>query len=173
PYPEPLQLGKAVGVLEHVDRLELDPVFDQKLFCFQATGLQRGGADVVVSPYITGGKRMAAAALRPQVMDFVDGILTGTNRTFYMEEFLIAADSCPYVGQTLREAHLRSKSGALVLAIRHTNGELTVGPTANTRLMPGDFLICMGTDQQLRRLNQILSPIRSRHLRAPREDRGG
>ncbi|NET38739.1 MAG: potassium channel family protein, partial [Cyanothece sp. SIO1E1] len=37
--------------------------------------LQRGGADVVVSPYITGGKRMAAAALRPQVMDFVDGIL--------------------------------------------------------------------------------------------------
>jgi voltage-gated potassium channel len=27
--------------------------------------LQRGGADAVISPYITGGKRMAAAALRP------------------------------------------------------------------------------------------------------------
>ncbi len=37
--------------------------------------LQRAGADAVISPYITGGKRMAAAALRPQVMDFVDGIL--------------------------------------------------------------------------------------------------
>jgi len=33
--------------------------------------LQRAGADAVVSPYITGGRRLAAAALRPQVMDFV------------------------------------------------------------------------------------------------------
>jgi voltage-gated potassium channel Kch len=48
--------------------------------------LQRAGADAVVSPYITGGKRMAAAALRPQVMDFVDGILTGADRELYMEE---------------------------------------------------------------------------------------
>lgn len=44
--------------------------------------LQRAGADSVVSPYITGGKRMAAAALRPQVMDFVDGILSSGDRTF-------------------------------------------------------------------------------------------
>ncbi len=51
--------------------------------------LQRGGADAVISPYITGGKRMAAAALRPQVMDFVDGILTGADRQLYMEEFLL------------------------------------------------------------------------------------
>jgi voltage-gated potassium channel len=49
--------------------------------------IQRAGADAVVSPYITGGKRLASAALRPQVMDFVDGILTGTDRSFYMEEF--------------------------------------------------------------------------------------
>lgn len=49
--------------------------------------LQRAGADAVVSPYITGGKRLAAAALRPQVMDFVDGIITGSNRSYYLEEF--------------------------------------------------------------------------------------
>ncbi|HCV32054.1 MAG TPA: potassium channel protein, partial [Microcoleaceae bacterium UBA9251] len=76
--------------------------------------LQRGGADAVVSPYITGGKRMAAAALRPQVMDFLDGILTGTENSFYMEEFLVNPDSCVYVGETLRDAKLRSQSGALV-----------------------------------------------------------
>lgn len=130
--------------------------------------LQRGGADAVVSPYITGGRRMAAAALRPQVMDFVDGILTGADRELYMEEFLIDPAVCPCVGQTLREARLRSQTGSLVLAIRRTNGTLIGGPTADTQLMPGDLLICMGTAEQLRSLNQILGPIRSKAPRPPK-----
>lgn len=130
--------------------------------------LRRGGADVTISPYITGGKRMAAAALRPQVMDFVDGILTGGDRTFYLEEFLIDESSCPYTGQTLREAKLRLQSGALVLAIRRADSNLTVGPTADTQLLPGDTLICLGTAEQLRSVNQILSPMQSEYPRPPK-----
>ncbi|MGB3204243.1 MAG: potassium channel protein [Crinalium sp.] len=130
--------------------------------------LQRAGADAVVSPYITGGRRMAAAALRPQVMDFVDGILTGTDRAFYMEEFLINPQTCPVVGRTLREARLRSQSGALVLAIRRADGKLIGGPTGETELLPGDLLICMGTAEQLRQLNQILEPIRQNLPRPPK-----
>lgn len=132
--------------------------------------LQRGGADAVISPYITGGKRMAAAALRPQVLDFVDGILTGAGRALYMEEFLIDPAVCPCVGQTLREAKLRSQTGALVLAIRRADGTLIGGPTADTELMPGDLMICMGTVDQLRSLNQILGPIRSTELRPPKHN---
>lgn len=131
--------------------------------------LQRAGADAVVSPYITGGRRLAAAALRPQVMDFVDGILTGTDRAFYMEEFLIDPKICPCVGQTLRDARLRLQSGALVLAIRRGDGELIAGPTGETVLMAGDLLICMGTADQLRQLNQLLGPIRPSSLRLPKQ----
>lgn len=130
--------------------------------------LQRAGADAVVSPYITGGKRMAAAALRPQVMDFVDGILTGADRELYMEEFRLDPDVCPCVGQTLREARLRSQSGALVLAIRRVDGTLIGGPTADTELIAGDLLICMGTAEQLRLLSQILLPMRSTTPRLPK-----
>ena len=130
--------------------------------------LQRAGADAVVSPYITGGRRLAAAALRPQVLDFVDGILTGTDRSFYMEEFLIDPQVCPCVGQTLSEARLRSQSGALVLAIRRVDGTLIGGPTGETRLMGGDSLICMGTAEQLRQLNRILGPIPSPLPRLPK-----
>ena len=130
--------------------------------------LQRAGADAVVSPYITGGKRMAAAALRPQVMDFVDGILTGADRELYMEEFRLDPSVCPCIGQTLREARLRTQTGALVLAIRRTDGSLIGGPTADTELMPEDLLICMGTAEQLRQLNQILGPIGSKPLRPPK-----
>ncbi|MEM1370246.1 MAG: potassium channel protein [Cyanobacteria bacterium P01_H01_bin.15] len=130
--------------------------------------LQRAGADGVVSPYITGGRRLAAAALRPQVMDFVDGILTGTDRSFYMEEFLIDPKICPSVGQTLSEARLRSQSGALVLAIRRVDGTLIGGPMGDTILQAGDLLICMGTAEQLRELSQILLPIDPRDLRLPK-----
>ena len=130
--------------------------------------LRRGGADEVISPYITGGKRMAAAALRPQVLDFVDGILTGADRQLYMEEFLLDPAFCPFVGQSLQKARLRSQSGALVLAIRRVDGTLIGGPTGDTILMPGDRLIGMGTAEQLRSLNQILGPIGSQKLRRPK-----
>lgn len=130
--------------------------------------LQRAGADAVVSPYITGGRRMAAAALRPQVMDFVDGIIAGSERSFYLEEFRIDPEICPYVGQTLSEARLRSQSGALVLAIRRRDGNLIGGPTGDTTISEGDLLICMGTAEQLRLLNQLLGPISSRFPRPPK-----
>jgi voltage-gated potassium channel len=130
--------------------------------------LQRGGADAVISPYITGGKRMAAAALRPQILDFVDGMLSGTDRQLYMEEFLLDSDRCPFVGQSLQRAKLRSQSGALVLAIRRLDGKLIGGPTGDTVLMSGDTLICMGTAEQLRDLNQILGPINSTPLKRPK-----
>ncbi|MBW4463500.1 MAG: potassium channel protein [Nodosilinea sp. WJT8-NPBG4] len=121
--------------------------------------LQRGGADVVVSPYITGGKRMAAAALRPQVVDFLDGMLTGAERAVYVEEFLLLPESCPIIGKTLAEAQLGRQSGALILAIRRDGGVLIFAPSADTRLYPGDMVISMGNADQLRLLSQIISPI--------------
>ena len=130
--------------------------------------LQRAGADAVISPYITGGRRLAAAALRPQVMDFVDGILSGSERSYYLEEFRINSQICPFVGKTLREASLRSQSGALVLAIRRFDGNLIPGPTGDTLIFEGDALICMGTAEQLRLLNQILGPINSDIIRLPK-----
>ncbi len=121
--------------------------------------IQRVGADVVVSPYITGGKRMAAAALRPQVVNFIEGILTGSDRTVYVEEFRLQPESCPLLGRTLGEARLGNRTGALILAIRRPDQTLIVSPGADTRLYPGDLVITLGTTEQLRRLSQILSPI--------------
>lgn len=121
--------------------------------------LQRAGVAHAISPYITGGKRMAAAALRPRAVDFVDGILSGRDRTFYLEEYELAAQECPYVGQTLQKADLRSRSGALIVAIRRADGQLIGGPSGDTLLQPGDLLLCMGTSEQLRRLGQLLYPL--------------
>ncbi len=120
--------------------------------------LQRAGASMVISPYITGARRMAAAALRPQVLDFMDGIMTSSGGSFYMEEFLVNARTCPVAGLSLREAKLRSQSGALVLGVRRQDNELIVGPTGEAIIMGGDTLICMGTADQLRTINRLLDP---------------
>jgi voltage-gated potassium channel len=130
--------------------------------------MQRAGADAVISPYITGGKRLAAAAMRPQVMDFVDGIVTGSDRSFYMEEVVIETGNCPYVGQTLRETNLRSQSSAMIIAIRRADGELIPGPRGDTQLLAGDIVTCMGTPEQLRTLIKSLIPIGSKMPRLPR-----
>ena len=131
--------------------------------------LQRAGADAVVSPHLTGARRLAAAALRPQVMDFVDGILAGSEGSFYIEEVLLDPESCPHVGETLSQAQLREKSGALVVAIRRPDGTLIGGPTADEILEAGDLLFCMGTADQLRKINRILDPDRGASPRAPKE----
>ncbi|WP_299410478.1 TrkA family potassium uptake protein [Acaryochloris sp. IP29b_bin.148] len=119
--------------------------------------MQQVGVDAVVAPYMTVGKRMVAAALRPQVVNFMDVALTGSEPAFYIEELLIDTDSCPYIGQSLGVADVRSQTGASILAIRRANGELIGSPSAQTKFCSQDLLICMGTTQQLQALNQALS----------------
>jgi voltage-gated potassium channel len=126
-----------------------------------ALKLERVGADKVVSPYVTGAKRMAALALRPQVIDLLETVSIGGSQA-YIEEFLLPKVdkefTCPYLHKSLKEAELRSKSGALVLAIRRDSGDFIGNPTADARLEPGDLLICMGTGEQLRKLAQVILP---------------
>lgn len=124
-----------------------------------AQKLTRVGADRVVSPYITGAKRMAALALRPQVVDFTEMALVGRNNTFYIEELVLEQNTgCTYIGKSLKEIDIRVKSGALVLAIRRLSGDLFGSPTADTRLEEGDLLIGMGTKEQLQLLTNLLVP---------------
>jgi voltage-gated potassium channel len=90
-------------------------------------------------------------------MDFVDGIITGTNRSFYLDEFLLDPNQCPCVGKTLSETNLRGQTGVLVLAIRRADGTLLGGPMGDTYLHANDLLICMGTSEQLRQLSRLLA----------------
>lgn len=121
--------------------------------------LQRAGADTVISPYVTGAKRMAAAALRPQIINFLDGILTSSDRSFYLEEFQVLPQTCPYVGQTVNLADLITQSGSLILAIGRKDGSLLKSPSGSIHLLEGDTFICLGTPEQLRSLNQLLIPL--------------
>lgn len=106
--------------------------------------LRNAGANRVISPYVTSGHHMAVMALRPGVVGTLD-IVTPVESGLSLEE-LYVEDGSPLVGKTAAAVC----GAASLLAIRHPNGKVTANPRSNTRLRPGDMLILLGEEDQLR-----------------------
>lgn len=113
--------------------------------------LHRAGADRVITPTDIGGRRMAAMVLRPMVADYLDIVTRGDGIELKLEQISIGEDD-PYAGVTIGDAHIRSRTGAFVLAIHSADGGVNTNPVPDTAMRPGDRLIVLGTDSQLRAL---------------------
>jgi voltage-gated potassium channel len=70
---------------------------------------------------------------------------------FRLEEIPLPPES-PLAGKSLRDAHIRDHTGALILALRDASGTFTTNPPPETELRAGQILIAIGTDSQLRAL---------------------
>jgi voltage-gated potassium channel len=116
--------------------------------------LVRAGADRVVNPQQLGGDRMAAFVTQPHVVDFVDVVMHDGTLEFRLEELAVSSGS-PLAGTTLRSAHLRDRTGALVLAIRRPGGDFVTNPSPEDVIGAGDVLISVGTAEQLAALAQF------------------
>jgi voltage-gated potassium channel len=110
--------------------------------------LVRAGADRVVNPQQLGGDRMASFVVQPHVVDFVDVVMHDGSLLFRLGEVTVSDDSA-LAGNSLRSAHLRDRTGALVLAIRRPDGTFLTNPSPEAAIEPGDVLISVGTEQQL------------------------
>jgi voltage-gated potassium channel len=110
--------------------------------------LARAGADRVVNPQQLGGDRMAAFVTQPHVVDFVDVVMHDGTLKFRLGELAVSGDSS-LAGDSLRSAHLRDRTGALVLAIRRPDGSFVTNPSPEDAIRAGDVLISVGTDEQL------------------------
>jgi voltage-gated potassium channel len=117
--------------------------------------LRRAGADRVVNPQHIGGARMAAFVLRPHVAEFVDVVMHDRNLEFRLEELPIGPNS-PIKGKTLRDARVRDRTGALVLAVRESHGDLRTNPSPDTTVEAGDLLIAIGTESELSALAALV-----------------
>jgi voltage-gated potassium channel len=110
--------------------------------------LRRAGADRVVNPQSIGGTRMAAFVLRPNVAEFVDVVMHERNLEFRLEEVPVAVGSS-IAGRSLRETHLRDRTGALVLALRNEDGGFQTNPAPDTEVRAGQVIIAIGTQDEL------------------------
>ncbi|MCX7620619.1 MAG: potassium channel protein [Acidimicrobiales bacterium] len=119
--------------------------------------LRQAGANRTINPQFLGGARVGAMALQPHVAEFVDVVMHDRNIEFRLEE-LIVADGSPLGDCSIREAQIRDRTGALVLAVREADGHFITNPTPDTRLEPGHVLIAIGTEEQLRALAEAARP---------------
>lgn len=110
--------------------------------------LTQAGADRVVNPQYIGGERIAAMILQPTVADFLDVVMHDRNLEFRLAEIAVGQSS-PLVGRTLRDAHLRDRTGALVLAVRDVEGRFRTSPDPDSTLAAGEVLVAIGTPEQL------------------------
>jgi voltage-gated potassium channel len=110
--------------------------------------LLRAGATRVVNPQRIGGQRIAAAALQPNVVEFLDVVMHDGSLEFRLEEIPVRAGS-RLAGRTLQQANVGETTGALVLALRGRDGSFLANPPMHTPVGAGYILIAIGTEQQL------------------------
>lgn len=116
--------------------------------------LRKAGADRVVAPYAIGGRRIAVAALRPAVLEFLDAVMRSDEEEWNLEEVRVERGS-ELEGRSLREADVRGRTGAIVLAVKTEEGELLTNPSPDRPLRAGDVLITLGTMKQLEELKRL------------------
>lgn len=126
--------------------------------------LTKVGANSVVSPYRSTGRRLADSLLRPSLTRFLDEVLDRERRSLQIDEVAVP-DGSPLAGSTLQDARIADYVGAMVVAI-HTvdaiHGEEaspdadTATPVAGVTVRPGDSLVAVGTDAQLARLREFV-----------------
>jgi voltage-gated potassium channel len=110
--------------------------------------LAQAGANRVVNPQQIGGARMAALATQPAVADFLDVVMHDGSLEFRLAEVHLERDSA-VAGRTVREAQIRDRTGALILAVRGGDGGFLTNPSPDVHLEAGQTLIAIGTQEQL------------------------
>ncbi len=127
-----------------------------------ANKLKLAGANAVVSPYVAAGRTMAASALRPIAVDFID-LLAGSDCE--IDEFKLTDNLEKlknFTKQTKEHINIKKLGGAQLLATK-VSGILTSNPKDNISLSPGMVLIYLGSQEQLHiirnKLREVLEKI--------------
>ena len=122
-----------------------------------AAKLERAGAERVIQPYATAGEEMAKLVLKPQVTAFLEMLSSHGGPELSFEEVEVT-EACGQVGRTIRELRVRSDTGALIVGVRRPDGSFDTTPEPDTPIAAGDVLIAMGTQNELRALEELFAP---------------
>lgn len=124
-----------------------------------ARKLVLAGANQVIQPYTNAGLQMANVVLKPQVAAFLDIATTAGGETpdLRFEEIVVSPD-CEPCGQSIKSLRIRDETGAMVVAIRKTDGTLDVTPSPEALFEAGDVLIGVGTAEEMALLESLFAP---------------
>ncbi len=123
-----------------------------------ANKLKLAGADAVVSPYVAAGRTMAASALRPIAVDFID-LLAGSDCE--IEEFKLTEniDKIELFRSQNENIFDFSKPGEALLLATIVSGQLIGNPKDKVFITQGMILIFLGSQEQLKRIRFHLKEV--------------
>ncbi len=116
--------------------------------------LIRAGANRAISPYTVGGMRMAMAALRPAIVDFIEITTRRQSLELRMEE-LFVRDASPILDKSLEESKIRKSYGLIIVAVKKASGQMIFNPDASYVIEKGDILITLGEDVNLIKFSEV------------------
>ncbi len=114
----------------------------------------RAGADRVVSPYFTGGIRIANSILKPAVVDFIEYATKSGNLELQLEEILLSENS-KYNNFTLEKTAIGRDLGIIIVAIKRNDGRMEFNPHSSSLINAGDTLVALGENSKLRMLESL------------------
>lgn len=108
--------------------------------------LKKLGADQVVIPEKENAQRLAKSLASRNVLDYIE----------LSADYGIIDVPAPAAWQnkSLIELNVRAKLGVNILAIRR-EGEITVSPAADYRILPGDVLVVLGGTEALNKVQKL------------------
>jgi voltage-gated potassium channel len=112
--------------------------------------LALAGADQVVSPYHIGGMRVAAAILRPAVVDSLEIAHEHSGAEVDLQELRVSAGSA-MPGQTVGWVEAQAPR-VRVVALKRGAEPIRIVPDGDTEITGGDHLVLIGEGQSLSRL---------------------
>jgi len=110
--------------------------------------LKVAGATRVILPNKLGGRKMARVLTKPALVDFID-LITGQGKFDMNLEEVDCQEGGSYLGKTLSQLDIRSKTGALILGTQHADGHFELNPGADLRMEAGLKLFVIGKEEQL------------------------
>ncbi len=119
--------------------------------------LDTAGANVVVSPFDVGARRMAHAVLRPNVIRFLEFAFADEETDIHIEEIAVD-ESSQFVGVSLQESGIRQDYDLMILSTVNADGEMVFNPSADTTIKSGEKVIAVGSSDNLSKLEKVLNP---------------
>lgn len=117
--------------------------------------LRIAGADNVIMPDKLGGDHMASLVVSPDLIEFVDMLSINGDCDTNLEEIVVNDLPKQFINQTLRDLDLRRKTGCSVIGMKTVNNGYIVNPEADVKLLPNSKLIVLGSEEQIKKLEEL------------------
>lgn len=118
--------------------------------------LRIAGADNVIMPDTVGGAHMASLVVTPDMMEFMDLIKVSGKAAVNLEEITFQDLPELYKNMTIGELEDYTKSGCNVIGYRSEEGDYTINPSNDQKIMPNSKLFVLGNPEQIKKLNMVL-----------------